>query len=104
MATSKNPIKNPDVSETQTSDPEADNTHQDPDDLLYRSDRTELTPVEAFKWSVEGDQSPCNFNSIQYVWSLCLYITVPEVAACVSNKDDPTLACNSMLSPIHEVT
>jgi hypothetical protein len=104
MAASKNPVKDPDVSETHTSDLEAENTHLDPGDLLYRSDKTELTPVEAFKWSVEGDQSPCKFNSIQDGWSLCLYITVPEVAACVSNKDDPTLACNSMLSPIHEMT
>ncbi|OGE57991.1 hypothetical protein PENARI_c001G09463 [Penicillium arizonense] len=79
MAVSKNPIKDPDVSETHTSDLEAENTHLDPGDLLYRSDKTELTPVEAFKWSVEGDQSP-----------------FPEVAACVSNKDDPTLACNTV--------
>ncbi|KAJ5997049.1 hypothetical protein N7522_008709 [Penicillium canescens] len=79
MAAFKNPIKDPDVLETHTSDLEAENTHQDPGDLLYRSDRTELTPGEAFKWSVEGDQSP-----------------FPEVAACVSNKDDPTLACNTV--------
>lgn len=24
-----------------------------------RAEATELTPVEAFKWNVEGDQSPC---------------------------------------------
>lgn len=24
-----------------------------------RAEATELTPVEAFKWDVEGDQSPC---------------------------------------------
>lgn len=26
---------------------------------LDRAEATELTPVEAFGWSVEGDQSPC---------------------------------------------
>lgn len=26
---------------------------------LYRAEKTELVPVEAFKWNVEGDQSPC---------------------------------------------
>jgi hypothetical protein len=64
MATSKSPAKNPDISETGTSDLEAEVNDQDPKDLLYRSDLTELTPVEAFKWSVEGDQSPCAFISI----------------------------------------
>ena len=27
--------------------------------LLHQPDRTELTPAEAFKWDVHGDQSPC---------------------------------------------
>lgn len=26
---------------------------------LDRAEATELTPAEAFKWNVEGDQSPC---------------------------------------------
>lgn len=26
---------------------------------LYRSEETELTPAEAFRWNVDGDQSPC---------------------------------------------
>ncbi|KAH6891476.1 small oligopeptide transporter-like protein [Thelonectria olida] len=42
-------------------------------------EKQELTPVEAFKWNVEGDQSP-----------------FPEVAACVPNTDDPELACNTV--------
>ena len=29
--------------------------------LVDRSEVTELTPVEAFKWNVEGDQSPCKY-------------------------------------------
>ncbi|TYJ55061.1 OPT family small oligopeptide transporter [Cryptococcus floricola] len=39
----------------------------------------ELTPNEAFTWAVDGDQSP-----------------FPEVAACVPNTDDPTMACNTV--------
>ncbi|KAJ7481221.1 OPT oligopeptide transporter [Mycena galericulata] len=39
---------------------------------------TELTPMEALKWSVDGDQSP-----------------FPEVQACVSTEDDPTLEVNT---------
>lgn len=27
--------------------------------MADRAEATELTPVEAFKWNVEGDQSPC---------------------------------------------
>ncbi|SPQ24505.1 dcfd6b46-241f-4263-850f-23a5e10ead82 [Thermothielavioides terrestris] len=45
---------------------------------LRRPDETELTPNEAFKWNVDGDQSP-----------------FPEVAACVPNTDDPTMKCNT---------
>jgi hypothetical protein len=29
------------------------------DEILQLGERTELTPVEAFKWNVDGDQSPC---------------------------------------------
>ncbi|KAJ5290707.1 uncharacterized protein N7443_010960 [Penicillium atrosanguineum] len=79
---SESATKNPDISETQTTDVEVEDAQQDPKAWLYQSDRseiTELTPVEAFKWNVEGDQSP-----------------FPEVAACVSNKDDPTMVCNTV--------
>ncbi|GKZ55771.1 hypothetical protein AnigIFM49718_000937 [Aspergillus niger] len=51
------------------------------DDLKRQNivaEQKELTPLEAFKWNVEGDQSP-----------------FPEVAACVPNTDDPTLPCNT---------
>ncbi|KAH8899059.1 OPT superfamily oligopeptide transporter [Thozetella sp. PMI_491] len=41
-------------------------------------EKTELTPLEAFKRNVEGDQSP-----------------FPEVAACVNNTDDPTTIVNT---------
>ncbi|RDW87636.1 hypothetical protein BP5796_03330 [Coleophoma crateriformis] len=49
------------------------------EDLPYRADRVELTPAEAFQRNVDGDQSP-----------------FPEVAACVSNTDDPSIPCNTL--------
>lgn len=30
--------------------------------LADRAEATELTPVEAFKWNVESDQSPCTLS------------------------------------------
>jgi hypothetical protein len=66
MATSKDPAKDPTISEAPTADIESEHTNQDPKEFLYKSDRaelTELTPVEAFKWSVEGDQSPCTLTN-----------------------------------------
>ena len=30
---------------------------------IYRAEKTELVPAEAFKWNVEGDQSPCKILS-----------------------------------------
>jgi hypothetical protein len=62
MANSKEPAKDPNISQAPAADLESENTSQDPGEWLYKSDRTELTeltPVEAFKWNVEGDQSPC---------------------------------------------
>lgn len=45
-----------DVTEVQSSsDVEADEDEK----ALYRAEKTELTPVEAFTWNVEGDESPC---------------------------------------------
>lgn len=29
--------------------------------LIERAEKTELTPVEAFRWNVDGDQSPCEW-------------------------------------------
>ncbi|RJE20624.1 oligopeptide transporter [Aspergillus sclerotialis] len=68
---------------TRTTDVEAD-LHESGDreadsPLPIRSERAELTPAEALKWDVHGDQSP-----------------FPEVAACVTNKDDPSMPCNTM--------
>ncbi|KAJ5200127.1 Oligopeptide transporter OPT superfamily [Penicillium cf. griseofulvum] len=82
MASAKDPTKDPNISEAPTPDLESEHSNLDPGEYLYKADRaelTELTPVEAFKWNVEGDQSP-----------------FPEVASCVSNKDDPTIACNTV--------
>lgn len=64
MATSKEPSKQVNVSETKDADLESEDTNQEPGTWRYRSDRaelTELTPVEAFTWNVEGDQSPCEW-------------------------------------------
>ncbi|KAI5253070.1 OPT superfamily oligopeptide transporter [Aureobasidium subglaciale] len=70
--------------ETYATDIEADNS-SDSDHgaskLLDGEERREIVPTEAFKWSVDGDQSP-----------------FPEVAACVPNTDDPRTLCNSELT------
>jgi hypothetical protein len=71
MASSKDPAKDPNISEAPARDVESERSNQDPGEFLYKSDRaelTELTPVEAFKWNVEGDQSPC--ESI-YTYLIC---------------------------------
>ena len=36
-------------------DPDSDEKKR----LLEKIEETELTPMEAFKWNVDGDQSPC---------------------------------------------
>lgn len=95
--------KLPGLEERQTMDLEAEDSNQDPGDKLYRSEQTEITPVEALKWNVDGDESPCMLliksNAVtvdsKKASSVNIFDTVPEVAACVSNKDDPTIACNS---------
>ncbi|KAJ5221548.1 uncharacterized protein N7469_010435 [Penicillium citrinum] len=79
MATRCDSAKLPELSERQSGDLEAEYSNQDPGDRLYRSELAEITPVEALKWNVDGDESP-----------------FPEVAACVSNKDDPSIACNTV--------
>lgn len=66
-------------------DPEKDSfsSKEEQSDVKYvdRAELTELTPMEALHWNVDGDQSP-----------------FPEVAACVSTEDDPTLEVNSQAS------
>ncbi|KAJ5107487.1 hypothetical protein N7456_004162 [Penicillium angulare] len=82
MASNDVVSKQADISESPQVDLEAESSSPEQKDWLYKSDRAEsaeLTPVEAFSWNVEGDQSP-----------------FPEVAACVSNKDDPTIKCNTV--------
>jgi len=56
-----NDIKEKDAIEI-SSDIEAEAYLEGEDDSkvpLQRAERTELTPVEAFTWNVDGDQSPC---------------------------------------------
>lgn len=39
------------------------NSDNDSEQMIRdRAEATELTPVEAFKWNVEGDESPCRFS------------------------------------------
>lgn len=59
---SKDPTKDPAITEAPAGDLESEHSNRDPKEWLHKQDRgelTELTPVEAFKWNVEGDQSPC---------------------------------------------
>lgn len=51
-------------------------------DPLIHDEVKEVVPDQAFKWNVDGDQSP-----------------FPEVAANVPNTDDPTIQVNSAYSP-----
>jgi hypothetical protein len=47
------------VTKSQPADLEAEANDHDSNLLPNRAEQTELTPVEAFKWNVEGDESPC---------------------------------------------
>lgn len=57
------------------------------DIVVDHEEKKELTPMEAAKWSVDGDESP-----------------FPEVQACVSTEDDPTLEVNSACNTAHGAT
>lgn len=46
-----------------TSDLEGNSDEESKRIALDRAEATELTPVEAFKWNVEGDQSPCECSA-----------------------------------------
>ncbi|KAJ7685541.1 OPT oligopeptide transporter, partial [Mycena polygramma] len=67
---------------TVTPDVEKDDsfTSKEKEDAKYadQAELVELTPMEALKWNVDGDQSP-----------------FPEVQACVSTEDDETLEVNT---------
>jgi hypothetical protein len=39
--------------------------------LMEKAEAVELTPVEAFKWNVDGDQSPCKSTASQ---SRCMHL------------------------------
>ncbi|THW60314.1 OPT superfamily oligopeptide transporter [Aureobasidium pullulans] len=85
-ASSREAQPDPDVKtkgniETYATDIEAENSSDSEhgaDKLLTGEEIKEIIPTEAFKWNVDGDQSP-----------------FPEVAACVPNTDDPTTLCNT---------
>lgn len=63
--------KNKAIVRTEVSDIEADAYFEngaqveEKKGLVYRAEKTEITPVEAFKWNVDGDQSPCESSTTQ---------------------------------------
>lgn len=59
MAAPRDSTKLPELSERQSRELEAEDSKQSPGDRLCRSELTEITPVEALKWNVDGDESPC---------------------------------------------
>lgn len=74
-----NPEKKKDTITVSDIEADANQSEDGKEDILHRAEKTELTPAEAFKRNVEGDQSP-----------------FPEVAACVSNTDNPSIPCNTI--------
>lgn len=83
---SEAPSAAPDLAFKSSSTPELDIekedslTSKEKEDAKYvdRAELIELTPMEALKWNVDGDESP-----------------FPEVQACVSTEDDESLEVNS---------
>ena len=63
--------KSTDVIETQKTDLDFDSDLLEQNDELKKehliAEQQELTPVEAFKWNVEGDQSPCEMACLSCV-------------------------------------
>lgn len=62
------------TAETYATDLEADDSsssERDASKLLTGEERKEIVPVEAFKWNVEGDQSPC-----MCFWCRKLYVSL----------------------------
>lgn len=56
---SKEPKKGGQITKTKSMDPEDNQDDEGEKMTVDRAEATELTPAEAFKWNVEGDQSPC---------------------------------------------
>lgn len=55
-------LKHKDIIETYTTNVEADESNTSErgvGEILAGADRKEIVPTEAFRWNVEGDQSPC---------------------------------------------
>lgn len=62
--------KEKDVVRTDTVDVEGSLNNESKEFLKDRAEATELTPTEAFKWNVDGDQSPCTFRSLRTSWCI----------------------------------
>jgi hypothetical protein len=101
--------KDPNINEEAFSEQES--YDREPSVYDIKAQQAEVTPVEAFKQNVDGDQSPC---IVQFLHSSLVSVAddvlpVPKVAACVPNTDDPDIACNSELhskwhQPQHRLT
>lgn len=53
------PKKEGAITESKAADLEGSIDDESKESLRDRAEATELTPAEAFRWNVEGDQSPC---------------------------------------------
>lgn len=58
-ASSDNASKKDDITKETVVDVEGNKDSETDSMIRDRAEATELTPVEAFKWNVDGDQSPC---------------------------------------------
>jgi hypothetical protein len=86
--------KVPEVNEEAFSEQNSQNAEPSVYDI--KAQQAEVTPVEAFKQNVDGDQSPCMAYPAKHLrHANTNKIIVPEVAACVPNTDDPDVTCNS---------
>lgn len=57
--------KKDDITQATVVDVEGNTDSESEKMIRDRAEATELTPVEAFKWNVDGDQSPCEYSDTQ---------------------------------------
>lgn len=67
---SSDTFKKDDLSKETVVDVEGNKDSETEGMIRDRAEATELTPVEAFKWNVDGDQSPCKLSCTHSVPSL----------------------------------
>lgn len=59
---SSDALKKDDLTKETVVDVEGNKDSETESMIRDRAEATELTPVEAFKWNVDGDQSPCKLS------------------------------------------